>query len=85
MEFIAKPNRSQIVAFEQGTRVSELVHWLSALSVLPLVVVSFQAGPLGIKVWSCVIIWGDVMLALLQRYHRARVWPLMKRVLERAD
>ena len=84
MRFIPEPNRSLAVAFERSTRVSETVHWWSALSVSPLVVFSWYKAPLGIAVWSTVIVFGDVLLALLQRYHRARVWPVLKRMVERA-
>ncbi|MBS1724107.1 MAG: hypothetical protein JSS66_14270 [Armatimonadetes bacterium] len=84
-EYIAKPNRTATIAFEQSTRVSEAVHWLSAVSVLPLVVLSWIHAPLGIALWSTFIIWGDLMLALLQRYHRTRAWPLLKRLLKRAE
>ncbi len=84
MTFISNPGRSQAVAFEHATRVSETVHWCSAATVAPLVVFSWIGAPLGVAVWSTVIIWGDVMLALLQRFHRVRVWPLIQKMLERA-
>lgn len=83
MTFIAQPSRQQVIAFERETRVSEAVHWASAISVAPLVVFSWLGSPLGIAVWSSVIVLGDVLLALLQRYHRSRVWPIIKRRLER--
>lgn len=83
MEFIANPSRASAVEFEAGTRVSECVHWVSAASVAPLVVVSWWQGPVQLALWSTVILWGDFYLALLQRYHRVRVWPVVSRVLER--
>lgn len=84
MRFIPLPNRSLAVAFERSTRVSETVHWWSGISMLPLVVLSWFGAPLGIAIWSTVIVFGDVLLALLQRYHRARVWPVVKRMIERS-
>lgn len=83
MRFIPEPNRTLVVAFERATRVSEAVHWWSGVSVLPLVLFSWYKAPLGVAIWSTVVVWGDVMLALLQRYHRARVWPVLKRMIER--
>jgi len=83
MTYIAQPSRKQALAFERATRVSEAVHIGSAISVAPLVVFSWLGAPLGIAIWSTVIVYGDVMLALLQRYHRVRVWPVIKRMLER--
>lgn len=83
MTFITQPSRQQVIAFERETRVSEAVHWISALSVAPLVVFSWLGSPLGVALWSSVIVLGDVLLALLQRYHRSRVWPIIKRKLER--
>ena len=83
MTFIAQPSRKQALAFERATRVSEAVHLGSAVTVAPLVVLSWLGAPLGIAIYSTVIVIGDVLLALLQRYHRARVWPVIQRMLER--
>lgn len=83
MEFIAQPSRRQVVAFEYETRVSETVHWFSAASMAPLVVLSWLGAPTAVAVWSTVIIWGDLMLALLQRFHRARVWPYLTKIAAR--
>lgn len=83
MVYIAQPSRHLAVAFERATRVSETVHLCSALSVAPLVVLSWIGAPLGVAIWSTVIVWGDLMLALLQRYHRSRVWPVIRRMMER--
>ncbi len=83
MIYIPQPNRSNTVAFERATRVSEIVHWSSAVSVLPLVFFSWHGAPLGIAIWSTIIVWGDIMLALLQRYHRSRLWVVLKRIVSR--
>lgn len=81
--YIAKPSRQLAITFERETRMSEAVHLGSAVTIAPLVVFSWLGAPLGIALWSTFIIWGDVWLALLQRYHRVRVWPVIQRMLER--
>ena len=83
MTYISQPSRKQALAFERATRVSEAVHIGSAISVAPLVVFSWIGAPLGIAIWSTIIVYGDVMLALLQRYHRVRVWPVIEKMLRR--
>lgn len=83
MIFIQQPTRNQAVEFEKETRISETVHLTSAASVAPLVVLSWLGAPLSIALWSTFIVVGDLLLSLLQRYHRCRVWPLIERLLER--
>lgn len=81
--YISQPSRQLAVSFERETRTSEAVHIGSAITVAPLVVLSWLGAPLGVALWSTFILWGDTWLALLQRYHRARVWPVIQRMLER--
>ncbi|MBS1715585.1 MAG: hypothetical protein JST30_14750 [Armatimonadetes bacterium] len=83
VDFIPAPKRSHTVVFELETRVSETVHFFSALTIGPLVWFSWAAAPLGVSLWSTVVVFGDLGLALLQRYHRVRVWPVLRRMLER--
>lgn len=83
VSFIPAPKRSHTVVFEQETRVSETVHLISALTIAPLVWFSWIGAPLGVSLWTSVVVFGDVGLGLLQRYHRVRVWPVLQRILER--
>lgn len=83
VDFIPAPKRSHTVVFEQETRVSETVHLISALTIAPLVWFSWAGAPWGVGLWSTVVVFGDLGLGLLQRYHRVRVWPVLQRMLER--
>lgn len=84
LEFIPSGGASAVVAYERQTRASEAVHWLLGLLVLPIIVGAWQSGGGLPFAWSLVILWGDAMLALLQRYQRLRLWPVVARARERA-
>lgn len=84
VEFVSQLSRDGLVKFEQETRVSETVHIISALSVVPLWALTLAGAHRGMVYWSTVIVAGDLALAMLQRYHRARMWPTLSRMLERS-
>lgn len=84
-EFLEAPDRRSLAQFEMTTRTSEIVHLVLFSSMAGVMVATFQAGVFGPAAWSCVVTWGDFNLVLLQRYHRVRAWPLLKRARERAE
>lgn len=83
-DFLDAPDRKSLAQFEMSTRASEVVHLVLFAAMAAATVAAFRAGIVGPAVWSCVMAWGDLNLALLQRYHRVRAWPLLKRARERA-
>lgn len=78
-DFLASPDSRSILEFEQTTCTSELVHLGLFASMATATVATVQAGILGPLVWSCVMAWGDLYLVFLQRYHRVRLAPLLRR------
>ncbi|QYK56571.1 MAG: hypothetical protein KF733_03605 [Fimbriimonadaceae bacterium] len=83
MVYIPQPTRAHAVEFERGTRVSEGVHLVGVGLTAPLLWFCYAGAPLGLSLWSSFITLGDMGLAVLQRYHRTRVWPVVARVRKR--
>lgn len=80
-EYIPNPTRASAIEFERETRVSEGIHVVGIAMTLPLAIFAWKTGPIGLAVWSSLITLGDTGLALLQRAHRTRIWPVVSRVL----
>jgi hypothetical protein len=82
--FVPPGGTSAAVGYERQTRMSETLHWVLAAITVPLLPATWTAGGGAPFVWTVVIVWGDVMLALLQRYQRLRLWPIVVRARSRA-
>lgn len=70
---------SDLGRFVADTRVAEAMHLGAAALNLPALVAMIAKGWLVWIVYTILIIIGDLGLAVLQRYHRARAWPLVER------
>jgi hypothetical protein len=80
VESLPAPTRANALEFERKTRVAEAVHWFGVALNLPLVALSWVSGSPGLTVWSAVITLGDSGLAVLQRWHRVRLWPVVSKI-----
>ncbi len=77
------PTRAQAVEFERETRLSEGVHLVGVALTLPTVVFAWQQPWIAVSIWATVVLFGEIGLTVLQRFHRARLWPVVSRVLAR--
>lgn len=84
VEYVAKPAPNDLLRFEVGTRIGEIVHLIIALiNIMPLVV-AIQQYFHGYIIFHCAFfVWGDFYLVLLQRYHRLRIWQTAQKLRER--
>jgi hypothetical protein len=79
VEYVGK-GTNEVVAFENGSRVSELVHLsMAAIDLVPIVFVLANQLWLALP-FTLFIFWGDFYCALLQRLNRHRIWPLILRL-----
>ncbi len=83
IHYVESSKPQDLLKFEASTRVAESIHWVGSIfDVLPLGMV-IAAGKWWWVPYFTWLLWGDTFCALLQRYHRVRVWELVVRIRER--
>ncbi|MFM9872327.1 MAG: hypothetical protein ACKVQS_02540 [Fimbriimonadaceae bacterium] len=84
VEYVGR-STNDLIRFENGSRVSELVHLtMAVLDILPLAFVIWKGLWLAVP-YTFYVIWSDFYCALLQRLHRRRVWPIIMRARKQAE
>jgi hypothetical protein len=78
-------NTQTLDAFERQTRTSETVHWIGILENLPYLGVwlwmSFWPGVIGILG----VVYLNLYAIFLQRQHRARIWSVLLKKIDRHE
>jgi hypothetical protein len=78
-EQLEHPNLTELVRFEKGTRAAETIHLIACAFNVPAAYVFIKEAQWVWALYILVIIWGDLWLSLLQRYHRVRTMILIRR------
>lgn len=65
--------------FERQTRVSEVTHLIGILQHVPFAVAAIAYRDVAVGLYVAFMLAVNTECVLLQRWHRARVWPLLHR------
>lgn len=76
-----EPTRNGVVKYETTTRQAETMHLLAASFNLAPLISFLVLGKAKFAVWVGFILFVDVYLVLLQRYHRVRVMSRWNRIM----
>lgn len=79
IRYLDEPTKAEVVKFESGTRVGEMLHVAAGVINLPPAAVLWSGGQTGWAAFLVVITVVDFLLALLQRYHRVRAGVVLTR------
>ena len=82
-EYLPGKRKTESLQFEFGTRVGEALHGVAIFLNLPVVFGLFMVGQLVPGILIALLTLSDVMLALLQRCHRLRVWRVVVKMRSR--
>lgn len=82
--FIGNGSPGELAAFEVTTRTSEAVHLIAGSLNIPIILVLLPTGSFW-ALYSMPILALDIVMALLQRYHRVRVIPILARMQRRTN
>lgn len=77
--FVGGTTSAHLRAYAQQTRVSEMIHLTGVLLHLPFLWYFAQERLLSASAYVLVLNGGNLWCALLQRYHRLRIAPLLRR------
>jgi len=72
--------RDGLPQFEYNTRVGEAMHLSAAAFNVPPLLFFLWSGPWVWALYPGAILFADLALAILQRYHRARAWSILRRI-----
>ncbi len=79
VQYLDPGSRESLIQFERGTRTGEFLHLSSGLLNVPPIVGLLMHGLWYGAVYVFLIFTIDMLLVILQRYHRARTYFLLRR------
>lgn len=86
VEYLGQMTPTQVLRFEVSTRVGEIVHGVMGLvDLIPLILAIQMKAHWGWVLYMIWILWGDISLGFLQRYHRLRIWKFVSKCRERVE
>ncbi len=86
VEYLGQMSPTQVLRFEVSTRVGEIVHGvMGLLDLIPLYIAISSQSHWGWVAYLIWILWGDISLGFLQRYHRLRIWKFVMKCRQRLE